>query len=196
MTEHRLRRASISARDRDAHRAWLERGRTGAGRLHIEQRRIVRPQLGAWRLTASRWVDCELHQGFAASVRLQEAVFEGCVWFSPNLLMACLDQATLVDTALHEARMATCTARGIKVQGSALRNAQLQKADWAEAVLRKVDFQGAKMCGIGLQRSLIEDCSFQDADLSRAALDGARFLRCDLRGATLPEGIVSIDCTR
>lgn len=196
MSDQPLRRASIPARDKHAHEAWLKRGRTGEGRFEIAERRIVRPHIAAWTLTASRWVGCEVHQVFGVSVRLMEAEIEHCVWFKPNLLMARLDGAILRDTIFHDARMATCKARGIRIQGGALRGAQVQKADWSEAVLREVDVREAQMAGIKLQHGIVEDCDLRDADLSNAALSGTRFVRCDLRGATLPEDIDCDDCTR
>ena len=196
MSDQKLRRASISVSKKDAHKEWLKRGRKGAGRMHVEYKRILHPQLGAWGLTASRWVGCTFEQGYAVSVHFEEAEFEKCVWSSPNFLMAKFTGAHLTDTVFHDAKMALSWASGLRIHRGSLIGAQIEKADWQKVELRHVDLSGARMNGIELQHSIIENCTLRDVDLSDAVLDGARFVDCDLRGATLPEDIVCIDCLR
>lgn len=205
MIRHSLR--ELLSRERlAAHDAWLKRGRTGTGRLELENfdfsslggygqkldgARLVRCRFDDADLTYSYLEGCELIECSAlrarlSSISLETAVVERSKFAGANLSRMSLDRARIVDCDFEAAA--------------------LGRSSITAATVERVTFRGARLVDAKLDRAHFIDCDFSQADFSEVdqllehgTTTETRFERCRFDGANFAgrrlERTVFEDCS-
>ncbi len=166
-----------------AHRAWLGRGRTGAGRLDVVTTDADELAIEGARWTAARLEGVWLRRAKLPAIELSET----------ELIDVALDGATLSGATLHGSDLEGCTFVGgdlqraafigARVRGGSFERAQLQRTDWEGAVLVQVNLRGARFGHARLRGAKLVRCDLRGADLDGIDLGGAQLVECAFAGA-------------
>jgi uncharacterized protein YjbI with pentapeptide repeats len=120
-----------------------------------------------------------------------------------------LDRALAAMARLSNVRLSASSARRANLRSCLATDcdftcASLQATQWHDATALRCCFIGASLKDLCAERATFIDCDFRGADLgighpgARAAMAGARFLRCDLRwtswGGRALAGISFVGC--
>jgi len=95
--------------------------------------------------------------------------------------------ARLIRCQLEDSSLASAVLAGSTAEHCELSRANLSGASWYRGTLTRCMLRGASLVDARLDRAVFSDCDLRGADLAivrcpdAAALDGARFVRCDLR---------------
>jgi len=145
-----------------------------------------------------------------SNLKLNEVLGARCKLAEAWLEAACLDDAELSQSDLREAYLVKSHARGLRLTGAKLAEADAHDAVWpgvdlSEASLHKanfaganlgradmtdangntVDFTGANLDGLTASRARLQGSVFKDAHLVAARLDDANLSEADFSGADL-----------
>jgi uncharacterized protein YjbI with pentapeptide repeats len=126
-------------------------------------------------LENSRFADCRAEGSSFRQATLVGAQIEHCKFNGADFIEATLAGAHFKDCEFKEARFT----------GAILAGAIFENCQFDHAALNGADLAGFSLGSDGVGPARFEHCSFQQASLSGADLRGAKFLDCDLRGATL-----------
>lgn len=168
------------------HWRWYGAGRTGEGRI----------------------VMCDENLQGAAVRGLEGARFERCdfsgAMFSlmddTELVECIFDEAQFNGSAWDGAHIERCRFHGAwiglgyfdrtTIEGGDWLGSYLERTSWTEATIRDVSFRCARLVDARFDAATFVGCEFTHANLSRKELEGdlarcpgARFVRCDFRGA-------------
>ncbi len=172
-----------------AHRAWVEGGRKGAGRLVIEAKNLSdAPCSGAF-LVAARLIGCDLSRINASQANLGEAELIDCVG----------DAMSLAQSAAQSLRVTGGRYLQVDMRLTRLDTAHIERTDWTDARLDRAGLTGARLEQVNLANAAVWDavldratltgCNLRGADLSKrnkvlrlCTTNATRFIDCDLRG--------------
>lgn len=174
-----------------AHEGWLASGKSGPGRLVLEDQNLQAARAPLM-FPAARFVRCDL----------SKAAFPLFTFDEIELVDCKLDDATLNSTDFKHALITGTTFSRAALQLTHFDHAQLRDCSFVEADLERGRFVGVALERVSFARARLVDAVFDDArlidcdlrgcDLSRAEVRGnlalttrARFERCDLRGVKL-----------
>jgi len=173
----------------DAHREWLRRGRTGAGRFEIYLVSAYRRQLEAF----------EAVGGSFERVDLTEAVLSYGKWQETDLVRSNFTGSIISSTQFSDARIVDCKFDGAKGQlptfvrtsiyGSSFIKAALSGTELTDAVVTACNFDGAWLGNGMWDRARFSRCSFRGTsfepsdDVPVPSMRGTVFEACDFRGA-------------
>jgi uncharacterized protein YjbI with pentapeptide repeats len=101
-----------------------------------------------------------------------------------------LTEAQLLRCELGPVRMSRIRLHRARIQGTTFKESELYSADFSNAVLLKVVFDGYSHATVSLSRADFTGASLFEVDFKRAnmygaVLRGAALIRCDLRGVNL-----------
>ncbi|MBX3158312.1 MAG: pentapeptide repeat-containing protein [Deltaproteobacteria bacterium] len=132
-------------------------------------------------LVGSRFAGAYLRDVFLCEARLD----------GTNAALAVLVRADLGGSSLRGACL-----RGALLDACALDGADLADTDWTGAAAFGCTLTGASFAGARLDDALFVECDLRNADLTLVGPHvGARFARCDLRGARLhPDAAMFVGC--
>jgi uncharacterized protein YjbI with pentapeptide repeats len=175
-----------------AHAAWLERGRTGDGRLVLSRAKLTGAPARAAKIPAARFESCKLSKIDLSVSTLSEAELIDCLCDKASFRRAYLDGALLERCVLFDADLRLADLPRSKIVLCDLGLANLDRADLDGAQVEDSSFEGALIGDAKLDRAVFVDCDFRDTDLSRreprlplCSTTDTWFIRCDFRGARL-----------
>jgi uncharacterized protein YjbI with pentapeptide repeats len=154
-------RGELNARAVHLHKQWLDRGRTGDGRLDIAHLDQSKRKIGF----------ADLSHG-----RLDHVDFTGS-----NLAFARFDRAELTDVIGIQANFADCSFAGARLVRCDFLGANLALVRLEEAVVGGGRWDRCQLDRALIRRAKLDGVSLRGAELGNAALDGAVFTDCDLR---------------
>lgn len=174
----------------DAHEKWVERGKTGKGRLVLvrAQHRGLKIGRGAI-LSGAQIYDCDLSETY-----LEDAKLEGS-----ELTLVILDEAKLYGSYFHDAIIKESTFKkadlslaefkNTRIEASDFFNTLLDMSEWAGATVEGTSFETATFGNANLDGAVFRNCNFKGADFNASDPDPppttrARFEDCDLTGAS------------
>jgi len=189
-----------------AHKQWLQRGRTGEGRMVLEDEQLGDLRIGDVKLAGARLVRVRLDRVVADFADLRGAELVDCSAEGSNFTHAKLDDAVLEGCRFTAARMALTSLCDARIEGGVFREASADRGSWNRLTARRVDFRDTLFGDCILDGALLEDCDLRGARLGRVhelltdlcSTMNTTFRRCDLRGADLAgrrfDGTRFIDC--
>ena len=186
--------------DRDGHPiaeppAWLERGREGPGRIELSEVWLKATVLHYRQLQFARFEDVELFYVVLEGGKLEGAEFTRCRLDHTILMYATFERSVWTQCDFLTGRLGASCGVGARFMDCSLPEAELERSDWSDALLERVQLTGANLQLMKLHRTVLRDCDLTNADLTDASLAGARFERCVLAGATLPPSVNKAELT-
>lgn len=160
------------------HRAWLDRGRTGEGRIDLANEVLDDFKLSGKNWTAARFVRCRFADCRLDASDLIDAELEDCS----------AQHAEFISCHFDKARINRCSFAGIWFNLSDFVRARIGDCDLSGSLFSRVFFQFAK----------VERTRFVGADILNARLDDAEFTACDFSKADLsdPDPFLKLCTTR
>jgi uncharacterized protein YjbI with pentapeptide repeats len=152
-----------------AHAAWLARGRTGDGRLVIEDENLQGAE-APFDLRGARFVRCDLGGCRFEQMTLHDLELVDCVVHAGVLHTSSFNNARFERTSFRGADLRMTRAPGLRMAGGDLAAARLDNAIWAKAELRGVDLRGARLVDTVFDDTVFVDCDLRDVDLRREDL--------------------------
>ncbi len=149
--------------ERKAHRAWLERGETGRGRIDWVGRDLSGARDHGVPLRRARLVRCDLGRAIIQLSLMREIYVEAS---------NCDGSGLVSDDASHSRWLRT-SFRDANLGGSRFEQATLEDCDLSRANLNRTTLTDSSVVG----------CTFVDARFTDTTLDRGRLERCDFRGA-------------
>ena len=163
---------------RDAHEAWLKRGRAGEGRLDLDGVDLS----GGHDDRALRGVD------------FKAARFIRCNLKESVIAYGTLDEAELVDCDGSLARFVHGRFERARLIGCRFVGADFRRAWWVDATIERCDLSEAWLVETPIVGSVLTGCDLRGAHVGDSQVDRCRFVGSDLRGADLRLG--SFESTR
>lgn len=148
-----------------AHREWLDRARSGSGRLEING---LVAQL--YRLVGSNLTAAGL-----GNVDFRFADLRRSDWSEAHIDSCWLDESRVQGSSFERSTISLSGFGGAQAGGCRFVEATLDGTDFSEADLRDSDWS----------RAVANDCEFTDANLDNARMFGARFIDCVFFGASV-----------
>lgn len=175
-----------------AHEAWLARGRTGDGRLVLENAGIGGMALGNLKIDAVRLVHVSFDGGTVDFASLRGAELIDCSAERTNFSHSVFDEASLVRCRFGRASLVHADLKDVRIEGGDFRACNADRGRWNRVKATGVDFRGMRFGDCVLDAVIFEGCDLRDANLSRiqdiltelCSTLNATFRRCDLRGAS------------
>ena len=175
-----------------AHRAWLERGRTGPGRMVLTRGDLSGERIGAKIFDGARFVACNLDRADVSSSSFIEAELIDCRGWQANFVMCHLERALLESCDFTRSRFGLAELEGADIRGGYWEAASLDRCHLRGARVRGARFQHAGLHDARLDEAEFTGCDFRCAvfdwrltDLKRVCTTrNARFIDCDFRGAS------------
>ena len=191
-----------------AHYQWDVTGRLGPGRLVLHNVDLRGASLEGGYLHRVALSGCNLTHANLAGSGLEDARLEGCQLDGARLNMGDWDRAVVVGCSLLGANLDLTHLDGAWVEGGVWREASMVRVTLDHARLSNVDLSGARLMDARVAGCVMEGCILAGVDFSRsqplpkgsgrAVAHGARFVRCDLRGANVDGlmlgGASFVDC--
>ena len=181
-----------------AHRRWFERGRTGEGRIVLEEKNLTRATLRGNNLTKARFVRCDWSNSLISSSDFAEAEITECTWNNSLLYSIDFDRASIENCTFTDTYFGITHFIEAKVKGGDWTRCDLNKSTWTDAAVENVCFQRANFGEARFHGSRFINCDLRAANLESATLKGAVFEHCDFRGAYLEdfvfEKVTFINC--
>jgi uncharacterized protein YjbI with pentapeptide repeats len=190
----------------DAHKQWLARGRTGAGRMVLDGASLGGLKLGSVKLGGARLTRVTLDGATMDFCNLAGAELIDCSAVQTNFSHSILDGALLQRCRFERAALGLCDLVDTRIEGGSFRGAGADRGKWQRVTASGADFRDVRFGDAILDGSRFEGCDFRDADLGRitpalreiTSTFNTSFIRCDLRGARLEgrrlDGTRFIDC--
>jgi uncharacterized protein YjbI with pentapeptide repeats len=182
------------AMDREAlraHEGWLASGRSGPGRLVLEDQDLQGARAPRM-FPAARFVRCDLSKAAFPLYTLHELELVDCELTDAILRQTHLERASISGTTFSRADLRLADFSSATIRDSNFAHANLERSFFVGAELAHVNFAGACMVDAVFDDARLVDCDLRGCDLSRGnrVLDLARtrrtrFERCDLRGVKL-----------
>jgi uncharacterized protein YjbI with pentapeptide repeats len=183
------RTVALSREALAAHRAWLDRGRTGAGRLELANDGVGGLPLGNLEVSYARLVRVNLTKSTVDFAKLVGAELIECTAEETNFAHSKFDEATLTDCELAGAKLVLTDFKSTRIEGGDFRRIDADRGLWIGARLLRTDFRDARFGDCVLDDAVIEWCDLRGASFARVStLDlcttrRTTFRDCDLRGA-------------
>ena len=179
----------LGAEQRNAHFDWINRGRSGPGRIVVEGADLSGARFGGERLSGARLVGCRLDQMAIDRTQLHECEILDCAAHG----------GALYGCEIFDGRMERCRFVDCNLSLSNFNNQPVIDCDFTESgferstfvrcTVERVLFHRALLRDTYLAESSFVDCDLQGADLTLgtqtqlAIIRKTRFLRCDFRDA-------------
>jgi uncharacterized protein YjbI with pentapeptide repeats len=174
-----------------AHEGWLARGKSGPGRLVLEDQDLQGARAPRM-FPAARFVRCDLSKAAFPLYTLHELELVDCELSDAILRQTHLERASISGTTFRRADLRLADLSSATIHDSNFASANLERGFFAGAALAQVSFAGAHMVDAVFDDARLVDCDLRGCDLSRghrvldlARTSRARFERCDLRGVKL-----------
>lgn len=177
--------------DRDALRAhadWVQRGRTGAGRLEVVGYDARGLGLGGAQFADALLERVILDRANLNSARMQGATLRDVSVREANCTSIQLHGATLVRGTFERSALALASFDGAVIDETSFRDSNLDRSAWTGARVTAASFELATFGNARIQDVRFRGCTFTNADFRpmTAGFDaptaGALFEDCDLRG--------------
>lgn len=187
------------------HRAWLERGRVGEGRLMFEDGDLHHSRRMSTNFSYALFRKVAFCRVVLVSVELSRAEFFDCSFEESSLLMCRLDETSFTGCRFTQGSVSVTTGRGLRWIRCAFEGVEAESVEWPDAVIEDtafvdVNFAGSVFSGVTFVRCRFRGTKFshQHPQHRPTVLAGARFEQCDLRGAVFPDdaGGTFIQCQR
>jgi uncharacterized protein YjbI with pentapeptide repeats len=184
-------RLSLDRAPLQAHRAWFDRGKSGPGRLVLEDQNLQGAK-APLNFPGARFVRCDLSGASLPLFKLDELELVDCKLDDANLARTHFPGASIEGTTFRRADLRLAHFHHARIRDSDLGETKLDRGLFIGAVLERVSFAGAHLVDTVFDDARLIDCDLRGCDLSRvdpvldlARTTRARFERCDLRGAKL-----------
>ena len=196
---------ALTRLEQEDHRAWLERGRTGEGRLVLEHGDLRHARRMSGNVSYALFRDVALYRVALIAMDLSNAEFSDCSWEESSLLMCLLHDVRFDGCRFAGGSVAITTGRGLRVTRCAFVGVEAESVEWQDAVIEDcsfvdVNFAGSVFSGVTFARCDLRGAKFshQHPQHRPTRLAGARFEGCDLRGAAVPDdaGGTFVGCQR
>jgi Pentapeptide repeats (8 copies) len=184
-------RAHLNPSTLKAHGRWLDRKRTGEGRIVLEDRDL-HGAIGRPKLTAARLVRCDLSDGNLPMIGAREAELVECVFDRTQLEMGRFENALIEACSFVGAGLLITNWDKVTAKRTSWVDAYLSRSSWQHAVVDGGLFARARFWGAHAGGARFTDCDFRGAALGLdpeaphlGDMQGAHFTRCDFRGADI-----------
>jgi len=174
-----------------AHADWLDHGKTGPGRLVLEDQDL-RGARAAQSFPAARFVRCDLSKASFPLLGLDELEVVECKLDDALLRQTHLECASITGTTFGSADLRLVHLSHAQIRDSSFVGANLERGFFIGTVLERVNLAGARLVDGVFDDAHLADCDLRGCDLSRddtflnlARTIRTRFERCDLRGVKL-----------
>ncbi len=178
-----------------AHLHWLDRHRTGPGRMVVEGKNLRDAEIDMV-LDASSFVDCDISNAVASGVGFEEAQLIRCQFVDCELVRGRFRGANIDGCSFSRSDLRLAAFESAHIQHSRFDNSQLEGLKIREAILENVGFPSVSAVDSKWDGCQVTRCIFRNADLSRSddgrRLDlnagtaiNAHFKNCDFRNANL-----------
>jgi uncharacterized protein YjbI with pentapeptide repeats len=152
-----------------------------------DEARLERAELKLSDLRTSQWKGALWNR-----VRAKDCDFTGlrCELGPVRMARVCFHRARIQDTKfveseLYSADFANAVLLKVTFEGYDGATVSLSRTDWTGAALFDVDFKRANMYGAVLRGAMLVRCDLRGVNLCSADLTGARLVGCDTTGADL-----------
>jgi uncharacterized protein YjbI with pentapeptide repeats len=173
------------------HEDWVARGKSGPGRLALEDQNLQGARVPR-AFPCARFVRCDLTEAAFPLLRLDELELIDCRLDRAVLNSTSFDRASIAGTSFTGASLQLADFNSARIANSNFNEANLERAFFVGATIEHTTFTKARLADAVLDDAHLIDCDLRDCDLSRveSVLDLARtsrtrFVRCDLRGANI-----------
>ena len=167
-----------------AHRAWLNRGGVGSGRMVVVGLRARDLRMDGGLMKAARLEHVDLRGASIGFSDWSESELTHCDFSSAKMSSTGFEHATIVDCSFSGSSADHVKFDGARISGCSLEGASLNVSSW--------------------RASVVSHSSLADSKFANSKWEGARFEHCDLRRITLApknrlpltsfKGAVFVDC--
>jgi uncharacterized protein YjbI with pentapeptide repeats len=158
-----------------------------------DEARLERAELKLSDLRTSQWKGALWNRVTAKDCDLTGLDFTGaqllrCELGPVRMARVCFHRARIQDTKfveseLYSADFANAVLLKVTFEGYDGATVSLSRTDWTGAALFEVDFKRANMYGAVLRGAMFVRCDLRGVNLCSADLTGARFVGCETNGA-------------
>jgi uncharacterized protein YjbI with pentapeptide repeats len=180
----------VGSMDREtvrAHRAWVDRGNVGDGRLILKHQRVKEQPLPG-SLLGTQWVGVVLDHVSASYSRLNGSELEQCTFIANRMEGTSLDRCTLLHCTFEDSYLNLISFLEAKIDDCVFTDCEMFRSKWVDAVVRGTTFHHTLLHDARFDGATFTHCTFsgnyigtteQFGDLATTA--GARFEDCDFR---------------
>jgi uncharacterized protein YjbI with pentapeptide repeats len=175
----------------DAHKAWLARGKTGGGRLVLEDTSVGGLPLGNLNVQSARLVKVSFRGSRVDFAHFEDAELVECSAIDTNFAHTIFDRAKLERCIFDRAGLVLTDFHDARVTGGSFVDATMDRSTWLRMIVADCDLHDARFGDCVLDGTRFEGCNLRDANLARKSTlpmcttTNTTFVRCDLRGAKL-----------
>lgn len=178
-----------------AHKEWLARGKTGAGRLVAEGASVGPLGMSSAKLGGARLVKVRFFDHRVDFANLAEAELVECTGKGTNFTHAIFDGATLEACSFPKSHFGLTDFKDAKILGGDYQGSTADRGSWNRVRIKKADLRRFRFGDCILDGAVLEDCDLREADLhcispylaTLCSTMNATFIRCDLRGANIDQ---------
>lgn len=170
-----------------AHEAWVQRGKTGPGRLVLVDAEHERMKIGRGvELSGARLDRVNFTEAYLEDATLADAELDSVRLDRGYLYGSLLHRARLIDGSLDGADLKLVQFNDARIEGTRFDRSNLDRSIWAGAIVTAASFTAARFGNANLDGATFTRCDLSGADLSgpepqRPPPTRARFEDCDLR---------------
>ena len=173
------------------HGEWMRRGKTGTGRLVVEDLDLRVAEL-KYGYAGARFVRCDFRGQHFRHPWLDETEFVDCKLDDVVLSWVDLRRARIEHSSFRNANLVFGKLDAARIQGGSFWGANLQTTQWWSVRANGVDFRRASFPMVDLDNAIFDNCDFGEAQLVRGdpRVDGGTaantlFIECDFTRADL-----------
>jgi uncharacterized protein YjbI with pentapeptide repeats len=180
-------RQLLGPEPRTAHVKWVERGRTGDGRLALVDVSLDEQQLSGGRLIAARFERCSFDAAVIEMTDFDEVEMRDCRGAKTSLSRDRMYDSVWAGCTFSESRFWRARFVRARIEKSSFVGSMFEDAAFPDARISDTSFAGANLSFVTFDRAHLINCDLRGANLTSATLVKTRFDNCDLRGAVLPD---------
>jgi uncharacterized protein YjbI with pentapeptide repeats len=175
----------------DAHAAWLKRGKTGDGRMVLDDVSVGGMALGGLVAASSRLIKVSFNNATVGFGHFEDAELVECTAIEASLSRTIFERASLERCTFERTALMISHFNDARIAGGSFRSMNCDRGEWKRVTIKDCDLRDAVFGDAILDGSRFEDCDLRGADLSRhstlpiCTTRDATFRNCDLRGAKL-----------
>jgi uncharacterized protein YjbI with pentapeptide repeats len=183
---------------RTAHDKWIERGRTGEGRVVAVDKNLDEARASGARLVAARFERCSFDRAVIEMSDFDEVEMISCRGANGSFVRNRMYSAHFADCTFADMQFWRLRLVGGRMERSTFTRCMFEEGFVIESQLTDTKFTGSNMRLVGFDRARVVRCDLREVDLTGATAVGAHFEDCDLRGAigAALEGATFANCQR
>jgi uncharacterized protein YjbI with pentapeptide repeats len=176
------------------HLRWLKQGKRGSGQLVLEGADLRDKRLDAVDISGAQFVRCKFDGANMSFLTFDDGEMVECTGLKGKLLRSRYRRTYLKECCFIDCDLRMNYFEDAHISGGDWSRCLLERAGFEKARVEKVRFSDGNLKDTTWDGANVLDCSFEAADLSDAKSKerfilarayGARFVRCDFRGAKL-----------